>query len=221
MKKLILTAIGISALAVASAQNSSFGPIHGISHSWMTGTDNLKFKPGLTVGKSMVYSFNENWGVGHDITVSFFEGYKTDVGSENFHYTQNASYIRAPFKVIHFFGALGNRFRPKIYAGPSVGYLAWGTNRSVVDNGDVKNVAETKVTSVMKRWDLGAVAGTGFNFRVVPNIWLTADVAYYNGFLDVSKADSYNQNRNITASLGLTFPIGTHMMHHKKAAETK
>ena len=205
MKRVFTVFIFLIGVYAASAQNVSLGPSVGVAHSWMTGMDNVKFKPGVSVGGVLTYSPAPHWGLGGDIRVAFLQGIKTgfqSAGKEEFSRI-NATYLRVPLKATYFLGEFGDRVRPKFYAGPSFGFLLGGETST--SNSTVK----TKTVDVLQGFDWGLIAGAGFNYRIKPNTWFNFDLAYTNGLKDVTEAAGYHANRNITLNFGVTFPLGT------------
>jgi hypothetical protein len=208
MKKLITAFLIIVISQAAIAQNVSFGPIAGFGHSWVTGTDNVVFNPGVNVGATLIYSPSEHWGLGGDIRFSFLEGSKSRIetgGNEN-EIALRSTYLRIPLKVVRFFGDYGNRVRPKLYVGPSFGFLLGGKQKSYY-NGTVTQ--EYKSKDILETFDFGFIAGAGVNLRISRLTWLNIDLAYQNGLLDVTKGQQYNASRNIGLNVGITFPLGT------------
>jgi hypothetical protein len=212
MKKIIAGVALLTVGKLSTAQNVSIGPVVGVSHAWITSTENTTFKPSVNIGGTLVYSFQPHWGIGGDIRASFFEGVKTKVESGNTTQTTtlNATYLRIPIKAYHFFGQYGDRVRPKIYIGPEVGFFLGGKTK-VKTEGGVGGGTEIKGDSkdAFKSFDFGFVAGGGFNYRLKKNVWLNVDLVYNNGLIDISEAESWNANRNLGLSAGVTFPLGT------------
>jgi hypothetical protein len=205
MKRIFSAFVFVIAFCTVSAQNVSLGPSVGVAHSWITGMDNVKFKPGVSIGGVLTYSPAPHWGLGGDIRVAFLQGVKTgyqSAGKEEFNRI-NATYLRVPLKATYFLGEFGDKVRPKFYAGPSFGFLLGGETSS--SNSTVK----TKTTDVLQGFDWGLIAGAGFNYRIKRNTWFNFDLAYTNGLKDVTEAAGYHANRNITMNLGVTFPLGT------------
>lgn len=201
MKKALFTLATLFITIICFAQNVSFGPFISSSHSWITKIAMVKYKPGFSLGGTMVYSFNPAWGMGANLRVSFNEG--VNAGFTNS--TINATYLRVPLKIFHFFGHYGDKLRPKIYAGPSFGFLLGGKSTSYQSESDVKDMLEF--------FDFGITAGAGLNYQVEPGIWLNIDLGYFNGLVDVTKNtgsnNAFNSNRNLALNAGITFPLGT------------
>jgi len=216
MKKLVVVAIvALAGITGVQAQNVSFGPVASFNHSWLTGTSQAdrQFNPGFKVGVALTYSINPNWGVGFD-AVYANEGFKAENTVANFKSTNhtNLNYVRVPLKLSYFFGVLGDKFRPKLYIGPSFGFLVGGKSKYETQNLTTGTIVKSESLSKdnFKGFDMGAMVGAGFNYRIGTSTWLNFDLNYTNGLIDVSKSESsWNANRNYGISLGVAFPIGT------------
>lgn len=204
MKKLtiLLAAIFVIAFSKLNAQTFSIGPTAGFGHSWITNTEaDSKFNPMWNAGLSFIYSTKTNFGIGADLKYSS-EGNKTvfsGVAGQT-KATINANYIRVPVKVIYFFGKYGSTVRPKIYAGPSFGFL---TNTNLItETGGTK--AKTNYKNGIKGFDFGVTAGAGLNFRLASKTWLNTDLAFYQGLSNITKNKGLTQhNGNIGLNVGL------------------
>jgi hypothetical protein len=197
MKNLLFTsALVLSVLSIAHAQEFSIGPTIGINNAWIDNVpgDN-QAQLGLNAGLTMVYSTEEHWGWGLDLKYSG-EGVVTILRGETAHTRLN--YFRAPLKVIYFFNSFGNDFRLKIYLGPSFGILAGGKTEQFLNDGTVK----VNSTEVYEDFDLGLVFGTGFNYRIGTRAWLNVDLAYNHGITDIAKfGEGYNRNVNFNVGV--------------------
>lgn len=209
MKKLLFIPSVFLLAHTAHAQNLSLGPTVGFSHAWISGEDNVRFKPSFNAGATFTYSIVPHFGITADLRCHFFEGVKTEesYGGTTLQNTLNATYLRLPVKFTYFFGKFGDRLRPKVYAGPAVGVLLGGKYKVKPDGQDA--IAEGNTTDQLRTMDFGIVAGAGLNYRLKSKVWLNLDVCYNHGFLDVSKADGYNATRDIGITAGVTFPVGT------------
>jgi hypothetical protein len=205
MKKILCAFVLLSAASALFAQNISLGPSVGVQHSWITGTETIKFKPGVSVGGVLTWSPAPHWGLGGDIRVSFLEGVKskTDATHSTAVDRIHATYLRVPLKATYFFGEFGDKVRPKLYVGPSFGFLLGGETK--YSNSSLT----TKTNKVLQGFDWGVIAGAGFNYRIKRNTWFNFDLAYTNGLKDVTEAAGYHANRNVTMNVGVTFPLGT------------
>ena len=205
MKNILIAFVILMATVNVLAQNVSLGPSVGVHHSWITGMENVKFKPGVSAGGVLTYSPSPHWGLGGDIRFAFLQGSKSGVqfGESRENYIINATYLRVPLKATYFFGKFGDKVRPKLYAGPSFGFLLGG--ETSVSNSTLL----TKTNKVLQGSDYGFIAGAGFNYRLKPNTWFNFDLAYTNGLKDVTEAPGYHASRNITLNVGVTFPLGT------------
>ena len=219
MKKVFFTLLVVTGFVSVNAQNLSLGPIGSFNHSWITGSgasDNRDFNPSFKAGATITYSIHPHWALGADLLFAN-EGAKSTTTVANFETENkvNLNYIRVPLKAIYFFGDLGDKLRPKLYAGPSFGFLVGGKAKTETKNTTsgvtVKSEADSK--DFYEGFDFGLTAGAGLNYRIARAIWLNFDVNYTNGFLDVTKNTtvnkSFNANRNLGVAVGVTFPIGT------------
>lgn len=199
MKKCLLTVSITYILCFAcnhtNAQGKfSIGPAAGFGHTWVSKTDNAKFKLAANAGLALVYSAAEHFGIGLDAKYSY-EGVKN-----TFVYNSDGSidlnYFRFPLKAIYFFNNYGNPLRPKIFLGPSIGFLSSA------------KIGKINVKNGFNSSDFGITAGAGFNYRLVKNSWFTADVNYLHGISDVYKNGSgKNHNRNIGVNVGVNFGL--------------
>ena len=199
---------------LAGAQNLSMGPILGMNHSWLTdGGNNKRFNPGLNVGGTITYSFNPYWGVGGDLLFSM-EGMRNRNEGSLSTTTRDIelNFVRIQPKFYHFFGELGDAVRPKLFVGGSLGFLTGGNNKLTVtaDNESADVVTKSPSKDAYNNIDAGVLAGAGINWRLGKASWLTTDLVYNNGLVDLSKSNSsWQASRSLSFNLGLTFPIGT------------
>jgi outer membrane protein W len=202
MKKVLLGIIISSLVSVAASAQSklSLGPSAGIGSSWISNSGDSKSKLSGNVGLSLVYSAAEHFGIGLDGKYSF-EGGKSTSGNQTT--TADLNYIRVPLKAIYFFGRYGSKVRPKIFVGPSFGFLAGGDTKVERDNVVLGTI---KSKDVYQSFDFGVTAGAGLNIRLVKNTWLNADVSYLHGISDVIKNTDLH-NRNIGVNIGVNFGL--------------
>ena len=209
MKKTFLSISIIAAsfilLSDVNAQdNLSLGVKGNFGHSWMNGDGKNLFKPSYGAGLRLVYSANAHLGIGGDLSFSA-EGSKKELSEGQTEVCTNLNYIRLTPQVLYFFGEYGDAVRPKIFAGPSLGFLVGGKTKTTV--GDVTTSVDSKDS--YKGFDAGALIGAGVNCRVAPGKWLNLDLGYTHGFIDQTKADnSTAYNRNFVIGVGLTWGIG-------------
>ncbi len=184
------------AAAISAQETLSFGPVIGANFSRISDIGNgvdVKFKPGLVAGGQLTYSSVNNWGIGAAVLYSR-EGVKTDNrGAES---KINLTYIRVPLKGYFFFRDNEDNFRPKIFAGPSLGILLDADSKS----GDV----EVDMGDAYNTFDLGLTAGAGLNARIMEGTWFNLDIGYTYGILDVAE-NADGSNRGITATAGVAF----------------
>lgn len=208
MKKILIVIAVLLTVTDLSAQNLSFGPIAGVGHSWTSierGTLDRRFHPYYNLGGKMVYSFVTNWGVSADV---IFSGEGHTIGNDNNNKTVfRANYLRVPIQGIYFFGKYGDKVRPKISIGPSLGFLVGGKLRGI-SNGNEES--EMKATSYLKTLDFGVNVAAGGNVRIAPATWLNLELAYYHGVTDIVENNLVKgKNRNLGVNVGITFPLAT------------
>lgn len=199
---LLAAMIGSGLSLVASAQSKfSLGPNAGVGSSWISNTNNSKSKLAGNAGLSLVYSAAEHFGIGLDAKYSF-EGGKSQTGSETT--TTDLNYFRLPLKAIYFFSSYGKKVRPKVFVGPSFGFLAGGQTK--IESPNVNATVDSK--DYYKSFDFGVTAGAGLNVRLVKNTWFNADVNYLHGITDIEKkANSNAHNRNLGVNVGVNFGL--------------
>lgn len=188
------------AFSVQAQHYFSMGPSVGIQHSWISfdhpESTSTTIHPGFNAGVSMVYSTESHFGLGADVKYSQ-EGVslQTDILNVKTVTDWNTGYIRVPFRLIYFFGNYGNAIRPKLFAGPTVGFLISSKSE------DVDLMESTN------SFDAGVHGGVGLNIRLLPNIWLNTDLTYTQGLSDVTKSDvdDKNHNGNIGLNAGVLF----------------
>lgn len=194
MKKLLFAITAAFLLIITtklSAQNFSIGPRIGLNFATLTdGNTASDSRTGLVAGITSTYSINEKSGIGVDLL------YSSEGSSLGNNIDLSLDYLRLPIMFQYFFGALGEDFRPKIYAGVVPGLLL---------NAERGN---TEVTDNYEDFDLAGTAGLGFHYRLSPKgVWLNADARYLRGFTDIDQggADTYNQHWQL--SLGVSFGV--------------
>lgn len=179
----------------AHAQEFSLGPAVAYQRTWAAGnnyrTDGFN---GVNAGLKWNYSTISNWGVGGAFNYSM-EGFNQNI--EGLESKTTLHYMRIPVQVNYFFGEFGDDFRPKVYAGPTLGFLGKATN-------EIRSI-KTTVTDSYDPFDVGLSVGTGFNYRFAPATWLNVDVAYNHGFTDIPANGSTLRNRGVTVGAGVLF----------------
>lgn len=201
MKKLILLGcyLGLTLTVVSQNNNSidppvpaeqsvfSIGPQGGFGHSFIMPYAGAKFQRSWDAGIAAIYSPCVHWGVELDVRYSAEGGKFED--SEGITSVTGLRYVRVPLKAAYFFRKYENDFRPKIALGPTVGFLTEQIN-----------------SSGAKSVDFGVNASLGFHYRLVRAIWLTGDVNYYQGLVDVYDATTEKElNGNVRFDLGVSF----------------
>jgi len=203
MKKVtFLILLFASSFQLVNAQNNiALGPIVGIGLSKLAGDGvdkaNTKFLPSYDFGASVIFSTQANWGIGADFLYSA-EGSRSEVAGLTS--DLKVDYVRVPLRFIYFFGDWDKTIRPKIFAGPTFGFLV----KAKADDLDVKDY--------YNGFDLGIHAGAGINFKIAEQTWLNTDVSYTHGISKVWKNDINNNNaanRRVALNVGVLFGIGS------------
>jgi outer membrane protein W len=203
MKRAMIIVAVLAVGFASKAQRVSLGPTGGFGHSWITNsTGDGKFNPAWNLGLSFIYSTKSNFGIGADVKYSAEGNKVVEDGITN---TINTNYVRVPLKLIYFFGTEGSAVRPKISAGPTLGFLTGATSAASVQGVKVK----TDISDNIKNFDFGVNAAAGLNFRLAPRTWLNTDVAFYQGLTDITKSNNTTQhNGNIGVNVGLLVGLG-------------
>ncbi|HQW56442.1 MAG TPA: porin family protein [Saprospiraceae bacterium] len=187
---------------LVNAQNNiALGPIVGIGLSKIGGGDvdkeNTKFLPSYDFGASVIFSTQANWGIGADFLYSA-EGTRAEDGGVKF--DTKIDYVRVPLRFIYFFGDWDKTIRPKIFVGPTFGFLV----KAKSEDQDIKDVVNS--------FDLGAHIGAGVNIKIAEQVWLNTDVTYTHGITQLYKTDLFDikaSNRRIGLNVGVLFGIGS------------
>jgi hypothetical protein len=171
----------------------SIGPRVGVNWSNVSNVDDSKTLTGGVIGLTSTYSINESVGLTLDALYSR-EGYKSGINDIKF------AYLQIPFYFDVFFGELGERFRPKIYAGVTPGFLL-----------DVNVNDEDADSDQFDAVNMAISGGLGFNYRAGSRIWLNTDLRAYQGLNDIRSADEPEGDKimhnNVQLSLGLAYGL--------------
>lgn len=209
MKKCLLGLVMCTSLWSYS-QSNSLGINAGFGHTQIKNYGDRQFKPHGNFGLSYVHSTKTSFGFGADLKYSYEGGEGENMVPNQRHITK-LHYVRLPLKAIYFFGKYGQRLRPKIQAGPSLGLLVSAHDRvENMTNGTV--ISDQKTDDHYNNFDIGFHGGAGLNYRIVRNTWFSADVNYYNSFRDLRQQNVSNaprhSNSNIALNIGVNWGIG-------------
>lgn len=192
-KQLFTICLFLMGTGIATAQvgdQTSLGPRVGVNFSNVSNVDDSESLTGLAIGLTSTYSISEQTGLTVDLLYSG-EGYK--IGSNELH----LNYLQLPILFDLFFGELGEKFRPKVYAGIQPGFLLNAKNN------------EIEVEDFYKTFNIAVAGGLGFNYRVGSRIWLNTDLRAALGLTDIREdaIGDKNANSNIQLSLGLAYGL--------------
>ena len=197
--KLFLFVPLLFATLVGYAQpTTSFGPKIGVNlTSYKPKADSHDLLTGLNLGLFLNHSINAHFGIMGEVNY-------TQMGSQ-VEYKGNIErlhYIQVPISAVYYFGEMGDSFRPKLFAGPYVGFLVGANTKSGTKL--VNNVGDPVKEAV----DFGGQVGLGFNYRIKNETWLNVDARYMHGFTDITKEASTNfQNMGFGLNVGVSFPL--------------
>lgn len=203
MKKMFIAALlGFFTFSgYAQKKNVSLGIVGGFGHSWIKGgAGDNQYNPSGSFGGKIMYSAQEHIGISADILYSIEGGTKALEGLDS---KTRLNYLRIPVTGSYFFGEFGDRLRPKVSLGPSVGFLMGGQQ-------EINGIFDEEIKDQFKKIDFGLHANAGLHYRVVSNTWLVGDIQYYHGLTDISEVSTNNKNRNIGLNVGVMFGIGTY-----------
>lgn len=173
----------------------------GINFAKLPQRENNQANIGIVAGIASTYSINTRTGLTFD---ALFSEEAVQTASEPTIKT-NLGYLRLALAFDLFFRDLKDDFRPKIYAGTSLGFLLSAETK--VEN----DASSPSIKDSFESTDFGLVVGLGFNYRLGSNIWLNVDGRFLPGLTDVvknklSSADAIH-NQNFQLSAGLAFGL--------------
>ncbi|MEO6757978.1 MAG: porin family protein, partial [Saprospiraceae bacterium] len=154
----------------------------------------VRNKIGLNAGILYTYSNYVHFGFGAGLG---FSGEGVIVKSRGVDTKTSLNYVRVPLRLYYFLNHLENPFRPKIYVGPSFGFL---TKATVKTDG-----LSTDASDFIENFDLGLQVGTGFNYKFAPRSWFTFDLNYTHGLTTLVKVGDNRFNRNVGVTMGLAW----------------
>lgn len=177
---------------VAKAQmgdQTSIGPRIGVNFSNVSNIEGSKSLTGLVLGLTSTYSITEATGLTVDLLYSQ-EGYSlNDVDLR-------LNYLQLPIYFDLFFGELGDKFRPKVYAGIVPGILLSAKNGDAKVDNDFFNTVNFAVSG-----------GLGFNLRMSSRVWLNTDLRAYLGLNDIRDKSLQDGDKNANSTIQLSVGV--------------
>ncbi|MCS6967968.1 MAG: porin family protein [Cytophagales bacterium] len=194
MKRLVgILALFFGILAKCYSQSTpiSVGLRGGVSFSNFAGENvNTDARTGINFGAFLTYSTDYNFGVTGEVNYA-------QKGAKTANSKLNVNYLEIPIHLTYFFGKGG--FRPKIMAGPYVGFLM---------NSELEiNNAKVNVKDLYKSEDFGLSVGGGFHLDIGDAKWFYLDGRYGIGLADVTKAGGNVYNRVFSINIGISFGL--------------
>lgn len=203
MKFLSLTLFTFFIAMGVQAQKSSFGVKAGVTFFDQRGDDVVddatENRQGGSFGLQYAYSSSENFGIGVEANY-IAKGSKTagEVADGGVTLTK-LDYLELPILANVYFGS--TNFKPKVFLGPTFGFVLKADQ-------DIKGGKSRSIEDGLNSFELGATAGAGFNYQIMPGNWITFDARYAFGLTDVGETGD-NKNRGLGINVGFTFPIGS------------
>ena len=187
---LSLVIIGFGTANAQIGDQTSIGPRIGVNFSNVSNVDDSESLTVLAIGLTSTYSISEATGITVDLMYSG-EGFKVNESEHRL------NYLQIPILFDLFFGELGEKFRPKVYAGLAPSFLL---NAKVNDN---------EVEDFYNTFNVAIAGGLGFNYRVGNRIWLNTDLRAFLGLSDIREepAGDKNASSNIQLSVGLAYGL--------------
>ncbi|AFM03333.1 hypothetical protein Fleli_0877 [Bernardetia litoralis DSM 6794] len=202
---LLVVTISFSISFSSYAQsNTSLGIKGGINIANFRGEDVEDYdgRTAFNIGAVLNYSITEKAGLSFEADYSS-QGAKLDMGTNEA--TTKLNYIRTTLLYNYFMGSNDMDIRPKLFVGPSLGFLLNSQNK--VGDGDYVDYPDDTFNST----DFGIAFGAGLHVRVKEGIWFVPDVRYNLGLTDITKNNLFGSNstRNgvLSINVGLTFPL--------------
>ena len=195
----VLSIVSFFICTQAAAQdNLSFGPVVGVNFSKLTGNvSTMNSKTGHTLGIFINYSTESRFGLNGQLLYSRLGGQSANGVSKAI-----LDYVQIPVMGTYYLNGRGNKFRPKLMAGPYVGFLVNAVNENGV------SINPESANRPYKGFDAGAALGAGLNFSVAPKVWLNTDVRYNIGLTQVMNTIPDVFNRSWGINVGLSFALG-------------
>jgi len=191
--------------SVAAQSYFSMGPTVGLGATTIINTPTPGVRIAANAGLTFIYNVSEHVDLEFDIMYSA-EGEKGDIVPYNnsIIVTSNLHYFRLPVKATYLFYEYNKKIRPKIFAGPSFGYLIGGKTELQTINNRTP-IINSKV--VYKPFDVGVVAGVGFNHMLNEYTWINADVSYFHGLPNNRRNTDDDHNRNLMLNVAMIFSL--------------
>ena len=194
MKKSILVfSLFLATHHLLAQTTTSIGPMIGFNSSVYKGDISTeKWKSAdLNLGVFLNHSRNETFGFRIEALYS-----SMGTAFTNSSEVVKAGYIQVPVYGVAYLGRKGTSVRPKLMAGPYVGFLTNVGGSKVNLNKDDYNQV-----------DFGLKGAAGINFRLTREIWLNTDLYYGLGLTDLYKSDTDVSNQSWGLNVGVSFPV--------------
>ena len=212
--RILFLTLAIAFSKPGKAQVFRAGPHVGVTVSHIS-NDSAKAVTAATAGGWYVLNLSEHVIVegGLSYTRKGGDWKRTDEEVYQFAYSERLHYAEAPVIFSWFFNDDKDRFRPSVGVGATPAYMMSGVRLSQysdLSNGYSTDIERTSLNKRYKRWDLGATAAAGVNYKTRSRHWLAARIGYTAGQLPVYFTRGINKvtNRNVFIHASWQIPIG-------------
>jgi outer membrane protein W len=208
-----------------NAQKISLGIRAGGIYSTLNGLDSSVYKPGVMGGLFLEYKGESAWSFTADFLYAQ-KGTTFDRSSKNANntvrekYTNDykMNYFELPILFHYNFLSDSSKFRPRIFAGPSINIRLKSTNSfnytktSLTNDSTLANLDGSEdLAFKYSPIDYGAVVGVGFTFAATDKLNIYFDARYSFGLLDIrekiSNSSKAIHNRNAMVMIGVSYSL--------------
>jgi len=156
----------------------------------------LNYSVAETVGLSLEADYTSLGAVDKGNKINF-----DNVGG-NSDRTDRLDYLRTTLLFNYFMGSNEMTIRPKLFVGPYAGFLL--NSQYKFEGGDYQDYSDNAFNGI----DFGVSFGAGLHLKVAEKIWLTPDIRYNLGLVNVADASNITgRNGALGINIGLTFPL--------------
>jgi hypothetical protein len=174
----------------------SIGPEIGVNFSKYGMDANYnEHVSGINGGLFLTYSVLNTFGITGKI---LYSEKGADLGARE----EILKYIEVPL-IGRFFLNKSGKFRPNLFLGPTFGFLRGVSNKT----GTSDPVKLVDYQSTFNTYDIGATAGLGLNYEVIPETRFLIDARYTYGLTDITKRPGQINNEAISVNFGISFGI--------------
>jgi hypothetical protein len=210
MKKILATVLLLGAVlrpAPAAAIQVLPGFLLGLNLGKVSGLTSIdwSFRPGLLIGGYLNFALNKVVSIEPELYFTQKGAQHTDdIGMGIVTTSINLSYIEIPL-LLKIAIPLGEDYvtRPRIFGGPTVGYLTRGVLKTRYEDYTGSD-DQTGTFADLKRWEMGALVGVGMEFDVKGGLF-SIDARYSWSLSTISTDPPDKKNKVFALVLGFAF----------------